>query len=565
MTRAELSRIRKTIRNLSQGASSYQKKYLPALSCVNDESSYENGEVLSDSIADWVVGEFVAGPFKYPPVKDFRTNPLKVIIQHGKARMVVNASAPVGRSFNDNVDVRLLEKIEMSSACRFGQSVLRAGRNSVMSKFDMVSAYKNVPCMIKDLRLQGFEFGGRYFVETTQMFGAKTAVANYDTLGNSVLSLAKCVCRIPKDLVHRQLDDVPVVGPAHTNWCQEFTKEYEEVCKYIGVKLAPDCPNKDKAFKNSTEGKVLGISFNTENLSWNLPEDKRIEYMNTIHSCLMANEAGVKDCQELLGKLNFVCTMIPFMRTFKKPLQEFLRILEESEMTSAPVPEEVQKDLKTWWKFLDELGNGLPIPDVSENPPLHHITLTTDAAGWSKDSDETMRVGMGGVGLNEEGEIFMVCQNMWDMGKVGSFLDKDGKNLGSKTTSLEFTGILIPFLLYPEELRNKHVVVQVDNLGCYYAWENGYAKEDDTASILVRTLVLVAAKLSCVVYLVHLPRESSWESRLADRLSREKTTKSAESDLLKGFEKRKIPRSFKEWMRHPTEDWQLPIRVVSEI
>ena len=142
------------------------------------------------------------------------------------------------------------------------------------------------------------------------------------------------------------------------------------------------------------------------------------------------------------------------------------------------------------------------------------------------------------MGLNEEGEIFLVCQNMWDLGKVGSFLDKAGKNLGSKTTSLEFTGILIPFLLYPEELRNKHVVVQVDNLGCYYAWENGYAKEDDTASILVRTLVLVAAKLSCVVYLVHLPRESSWESRLADRLSREKTTKSAESDLLQRFEKR---------------------------
>ena len=126
MTIAEVSRARKVIKNLKMGAPSYQKKNLPSLYCVNDESSYENGEVLSDNIADWVVGEFVAGPFKYPPVQDFRTNPLKVIIQHGKARMVVNASAPMGRSFNDNVDEGKLEKIEMSSACRFGQSVLKA-------------------------------------------------------------------------------------------------------------------------------------------------------------------------------------------------------------------------------------------------------------------------------------------------------------------------------------------------------------------------------------------------------------------------------------------------------
>ena len=102
-------------------------------------------------------------------------------------------------------------------------------------------------------------------------------------------------------------------------------------------------------------------------------------------------------------------------------------------------------------------------------------------------------------------------------------------------------------------------------MGCHYAWENGYAKEDDTASILVRTLVMVAAKLSCVIYINHLPRESCWESKLADRLSREKTTGVRERDLLKGFEKRVIPKSFRNWMNNPVEDWQLPVKIVSEM
>ena len=63
-----------------------------------------------------------------------------------------------------------------------------------------------------------------------QMFGAKTAVPNYDILGNTVTALARAVSEIPKSLVHRQLDDVPTVAPCFTNWCQQFTNNYKEVC-----------------------------------------------------------------------------------------------------------------------------------------------------------------------------------------------------------------------------------------------------------------------------------------------------------------------------------------------
>ena len=117
----------------------------------------------------------------------------------------------------------------------------------------------------------------------------------------------------------------------------------------------------------------------------------------------------------------------------------------------------------------------------------------------------------------------------------------------------------------PEKLRNQHVTVQVDNLGCYFAWENGYCKEDQLASILTRALVLVSAWLSSVVHVVHLPRESTWESRVADRLSREKTTGRREKDLVGRFEKKKLPVTFTEWMKRPTEDWSMPTRLVNEM
>ncbi len=50
-------------------------------------------------------------------------------------------------------------------------------------------------------------------------------------------------------------------------------------CKELNIKLAANCERKEKAFENSHDGKILGILFDTETLSWSLPEDKRYKAM----------------------------------------------------------------------------------------------------------------------------------------------------------------------------------------------------------------------------------------------------------------------------------------------
>jgi hypothetical protein len=49
------------------------------------------------------------------------------------------------------------------------------------------------------------------------MFGAKGAVQNFDILSNTVKTIALAKSKIPSNLVHRQLDDVPIVGPSSNN------------------------------------------------------------------------------------------------------------------------------------------------------------------------------------------------------------------------------------------------------------------------------------------------------------------------------------------------------------
>ena len=98
--------------------------------------------------------------------------------EKSKVRPVLNVSSPPGRSFNENIDQASMERVYMSSAQKFSYSIITAGRGGIMTKFDMKDAYKNVPCNIEDLRLQGFEWCGKYFAELLQIFGAKSAVPN---------------------------------------------------------------------------------------------------------------------------------------------------------------------------------------------------------------------------------------------------------------------------------------------------------------------------------------------------------------------------------------------------
>lgn len=88
---------------------------------------------------------------------------------------------------------------------------------------------------------------------------------------------------------------------------------------------------------------------------------------------------------------------------------------------------------------------------------------------------------------------------------------------------------------------------------------------DTTASILLRALHLISAFLACIVHFQHLPRMSTWDAELADRLSRESTTTEMDNQLLRSFPKFELPKSFQNWLENPTEDFSLAESLLEEI
>jgi hypothetical protein len=125
--------------------------------------------------------------------------------------------------------------------------------------------------------------------------------------------------------------------------------------------------------------------------------------------------------------------------------------------------------------------------------------------------------------------------------------------------------LLLPLLLIPEKLRNSHILMHTDNASCVFGMKDGYVKNDEYASIFIRTAHLIGAYLGSVLHVIHAPRRSSWETITADNLSRESTTTFLENQICSRYRHLKIPEFLQHWLENPTDDWQLPTYALKHV
>jgi hypothetical protein len=254
-------------------------------------------------------------------------------------------SEAAGRSLNDKVDKLNVERVVMDTARSFSYKLLRAGKNARLDKTDVKDAFKNVPARIEDLNLQGFMVEDRYFIELRMIFGACTALAQYDVLGNTIESLAVAASGIPRQFISRAVDDQPVATPAGSTWGKDFVSSYRKICNEVNIELAEDCPNCDKAFTDSRRGKVLGVWFDSKTLTWKLPEEKARATIDLITMVVLSKAVSLDVMQSLLGRLNFVCMMYPFLKMFRFNMNKELARRIENPALRMELSTEAKTDL----------------------------------------------------------------------------------------------------------------------------------------------------------------------------------------------------------------------------
>ena len=564
LTPQQLARARRVEKGLREGMSSYQKSELPAMKVENAGSTLKYGRQITDQVAHWVTSGFASGPFDSPPLDRFRVNCLMAVPQEGKVRPVLNVSAPLGLSFNDNINRNALEKIKMSSAREFGFLLVKCGKGAVMSKSDLCDAYKLLPVPLSELRIQGFSWLGKFFVENCQIFGASSAPCNFDQFNHTLVDIAVLTSETNPELVLKHLDDVLSASPAKSKDCQVFTEAFIRICKQVNVKLQPECEKNEKAFRNKKEGKVLGIWFCTEDLTWQMPSAKKEDCLEAIFDARKAEFLPLREFQVLVGRLNNVSLMCPFLKAFKKPILDCLGHAQSNCAGLVKISEQAKKDLLVWAGVLLTCDK-LPIPrEPVQQPPLWFKSFTSDAAGWAEEDRKHDRPGVATVGLDEEGVIMLAVRHTWNETMIRHLRDVDNKRFGNKTAFLEMVGILIPFLVVPDSLKKQHVLFRVDNMACVFGWEDRYLKEDSYCSIIIRAIHVLASFLECCVHVKHVPRKSDWESNLADRLTRERSMTSQDRKLLDSFQFN-LPAELLSWLENPFLNWDLPMTLLNTI
>ena len=546
---------KRAVKNIEKGAITQTKFILPPIRCKNAESAIIFGSSVTDTIADWISNGYVSGPFNHPPLCGFRSNSLMAVVQPSKVRPVLNLSSPKLLSLNDAVHDLLLPKLSMSTAKEFSYSLLDAGFFAKIWKYDLKDAYKNIgthPCMWK---LHGFQWLGKFFVDTTSIFGSKSAPADFDCVAELLTNLALSQCKFPQKWLHRTLDDTVFVCPKNSKEGENMAFHYTGICKHLNVALADFDEHKEKSFQNSTKGTVLGIQFNSENLTWSFPETKNVEFQNMIF--VMQNTPGTHllTVQKIIGKWESIAQMFPFAKGFKWSVLNFLRSFCADENMVLRVPSAVKEDLRIWSAIANAAVYGFPIAKKPHDPPLGTMNFISDAAGKPPANKKEQRNGVASLGFYDQTVWFGSCFYWPKMFTLA---------VQSNTAVYEMVGLLLPFFLLSKKLRFRHVKLLVDNQAIVWAWEKRYMKNDVLASILIRCLHVLEAYLPCKIYIEHLPRMSNSLASLVDGLTRDVTT----TDDMKKYlthPQPNIPECFRMWLEKPIADWTLPMQIIDQI
>ncbi len=567
LSKSELKRAAKVVKDLAEGADSYQKSSLPPITVPNARSALEHGALITDKVASWVDSGFVAGPFDYPPVPGFRANPLMAVVRNGKVRPVLNMSSPDGFSFNDNVEKAKLEKVHMDTARKFGHTLKEAGKDAVFSKFDFCDAYKTIPAKPEDYRLQGFRWLGKYFVETQQTFGGIPSVCNFDREGNTVKVVTSARSNVPRNWILRILDDTSVIGPKWSGYSESFSKEMRNVCELIGMPLAPICPNREKAFENETRGVVMGVGFDSTNLSWFLPKEKA---ERTIRRCLEiynAKHVDLKQLEKVMGSVNDLAQLAEFAKFYKNSGYQLLSQFQGDYNILKPVQRVVKDDMLVLAKIALSSIAGLPIPSRPCGMPLSALEFYTDAAGASYTLVNGVRhyhsnehKGVACVAGSSKDDIWCWTRLEWYNEFLLNMRDSKGKFYGSKSTTLECIGLILPFVSFPELICGRFVCFYIDNIAVKYGWENGYVKFDESATEILKCVNILACFLGVHVVVKHVPRMTGDLASLADILSRKPSHEWAKSHLF-----RDPGLAVTSWLKNPELNGSLWRAVYAEI
>ena len=176
--------------------------------------------VIDDYLSTELAKGCLAGPFSSPLLPHLHISRFGVIPkkhQPGKWRLILDLSSPDGHSVNDDIrkDPFTVQYMKIDDII---DRIMSLVQGTLLAKFDVESAYHNIPIHPNDCYLFSMQWQGYHFVDMALSFGLHSAPYIF----SSVVDLVEWVLKKQYDmsfLLH-YLDDFHSRGPPNSQMCQ---------------------------------------------------------------------------------------------------------------------------------------------------------------------------------------------------------------------------------------------------------------------------------------------------------------------------------------------------------
>ncbi len=451
----------------------------------NWPSSIANHSQVTDFINKNVMLGRIEGPLAHLP-EHFRSSPLGAVAKKRteKIRVIQDLSWPHGESVNDGIDAD--DYSLHYTSVDIAVSLIQKFPDPWMFKLDLQSAFQSVKVRPEDTHLLGFTWTDKngdeqLFCYKTLPFGLRSSPWAFNQFADALLFVAK-ERGLTEDTIHF-LDDYWGVTGSSTS-AREALNLLAEVVEESGF-----LTQWEKTFGPDQIIEFLGIILDGILRQMRISQERLEEILDDLNSFVHRTSCTKRQLLSIIGKLMFCSKVIRNGAMFVRRLIHLSRG-HKSNYSIVTLTHEAQEDIK-WWIYSIRSHNGICMFPVEFDTNTCEIVFS-DASGHSAAA---------------------TYQNHWT---VISFTGENEWMANLSICYKEFIAVILCIASFGESLRNKQVLMNIDNQTVIHAIE-GQRSKSVLLMKLVRSLYFYTTKYSIQYECVYIPSASN---DFADSVSR---------------------------------------------
>ena len=266
-------------------------------SSKNMLSAHAHPEVVSEQFSKDCKKGYTLGPLHpadFPQVHTSRIGVIPKKYQEGKWRLIVDLSAPRGKSVNDGIK-RELCSLHYVKVDDIVNQVLQMGRGTLLAKLDVKSAFRIVPVHPADRHLLGMEWEGQLYIDNSLPFGLRSAPKIFNAIADALEWILR---QHGVSNIWHYLDDFLLAGTRSSGECARYLHTVIRLCQILGIPLA-----EEKLAGPATVLAILGIEFDTDRLMLRLPKEKFQRLKQMLAERASKRSCTRKELQSLIRQL----------------------------------------------------------------------------------------------------------------------------------------------------------------------------------------------------------------------------------------------------------------------